>query len=105
MQVSSKNLTWDLHPIGVWSLIEANFSVVVCCMPALTGLLQRTWNKLFGTPHEMGYSMVSGDEAFAERSQRSRHSNRPSSNPQMVLEQWEGDARRNLKAEAGEETA
>lgn len=95
-QDKSKNLTWDFHPIGIWSLIEANFSIVVCCMPALTGFLQRAWTKLFGTPPQMGYSMVSGDDAFSERTQRS---SQPSSDPEMVLEQWEQDARRNLEAD------
>ncbi|CZT14894.1 uncharacterized protein RCC_12259 [Ramularia collo-cygni] len=96
LAVKTKNPTWDLHPIGTWSLIEANFSVVVCCMPALTGLIQRTWTKSFGTPPQMGYSMVSGDEAWQERS---RSAVRPSTNPEMVLEQWESDAERNRKTQ------
>lgn len=45
----------------------------------------------------MGYSVVSGDDAFSEISHH--RSAQRSSNPEMVLEQWEGDARRNLEAE------
>lgn len=39
----SQNITWDFQYIGMWSLVEANFSVVCCCMPAMAGLAQRIY--------------------------------------------------------------
>lgn len=40
----SKNITWDFQYIGMWSLVEANFSIVCCCMPAMAGLAQRVYS-------------------------------------------------------------
>lgn len=41
------NLSWDFQYIGMWSLVECNFSVVCACMPAMAGLAQRIWLKTF----------------------------------------------------------
>lgn len=41
------NLTWDFQYIGMWSLVECNFSIVCVCMPAMAGLLQRVWSGTF----------------------------------------------------------
>ncbi|KAK4502730.1 hypothetical protein PRZ48_006156 [Zasmidium cellare] len=41
------NLTWDFQYIGMWSLVECNFSVVCVCMPAMAGLVQRLWSGTF----------------------------------------------------------
>ncbi|CZT14431.1 uncharacterized protein RCC_00408 [Ramularia collo-cygni] len=44
----SANPTWDYNSVVQWSSIEANFSVICTCMPAMAGLLQRAWAALSG---------------------------------------------------------
>lgn len=39
----ASNISWNFQYIGMWSLVEANFSIVCCCMPVMAGLVQRIW--------------------------------------------------------------
>ncbi|KAF7189497.1 Satratoxin biosynthesis SC1 cluster protein 4 [Pseudocercospora fuligena] len=41
----TENISCNFQYIGMWSLVEANFSIVCCCMPAMAGLAQRIWSK------------------------------------------------------------
>lgn len=43
------NLTWDFQYVGMWSLVECNFSVVCVCMPAMAGLVQRGYARVCGS--------------------------------------------------------
>lgn len=41
-----KNFTYFYSYIGLWSSIEVYLSQVCCCMPAMAGLVRRTWSYL-----------------------------------------------------------
>lgn len=36
------NLTWTLSDATIWTILEMNLSVIVCCIPALSPLLHRS---------------------------------------------------------------
>ncbi|CAK4032354.1 Hypothetical predicted protein [Lecanosticta acicola] len=45
---SRQNLTWNYQPVSMWSIIEANLSIVATCMPATAGLFQRCYRYCTG---------------------------------------------------------
>ncbi|KXS98386.1 hypothetical protein AC578_4644 [Pseudocercospora eumusae] len=42
------NVTYQYNPIAIWSNVEINLGVVCACMPAVAGLLQRSYTKITG---------------------------------------------------------
>ncbi|KAF2172692.1 hypothetical protein M409DRAFT_16653 [Zasmidium cellare ATCC 36951] len=45
---SAPNVTWLYNPIAIWSNTEINLGVVCACMPAIAGLIQRSYTLTTG---------------------------------------------------------
>ncbi|KAK4502011.1 hypothetical protein PRZ48_007822 [Zasmidium cellare] len=45
---SAPNVTWLYNPIAIWSNTEINLGVVCACMPAIAGLVQRSYTLTTG---------------------------------------------------------
>ncbi|KND92025.1 hypothetical protein TOPH_03271 [Tolypocladium ophioglossoides CBS 100239] len=43
----SKNPTWDLWPIALWSTIEINVGITCICLPSVRLILARMWPRVF----------------------------------------------------------
>ncbi|KAK3903065.1 hypothetical protein C8A05DRAFT_43640 [Staphylotrichum tortipilum] len=58
----SSNITWDNHPVTIWSMIELNVGIICICMPTLRLLLVRLFPKLGrgGTSYINRYQHHSG---------------------------------------------
>lgn len=84
----SINISWDFQYIGMWSLVEANCSVVCCCMPAMAGLVQRVWSAR-SPEHSYGGSTTVDSEKEGESSAKS--SGRQQTDVESALERWESN--------------
>jgi hypothetical protein len=64
---SSDDPTWGSMPALIWTEVEANTSVIVCCLPALRMLSVRVWNGVRGkevkstTPNVSGLGLELGN--------------------------------------------
>lgn len=45
---NAPNVTWLYNPIAIWSNTEINLGVVCACMPAIAGLIQRSYTLTTG---------------------------------------------------------
>lgn len=43
---STKDPTWGSMPALIWTEVEANTAVIVCCCPALPALVKKLWKKM-----------------------------------------------------------
>lgn len=47
---SPANVTWNYTNLSIWSMLEANLSIICTCMPATAGLFQKPRSHRFSSP-------------------------------------------------------
>lgn len=83
------NISWDFQYFGMWSLVEANCSVVCCCMPAMAGLVQRVWSKSSEPSYGGSTAVESEKDSGGETSAKS--SGRQTTDVESALKRWESN--------------
>lgn len=92
------NISWDFQYIGMWSLVEANCSVVCCCMPAMAGLIQRWWSRSSEPSYGGSTTVDSEKDIGGETSAKS--SGRQTADIESALERWESSPSAHLEEQS-----
>ncbi|KAF2729106.1 putative integral membrane protein [Polyplosphaeria fusca] len=67
---NSQNITWDYVAASYWSILEVDIGIICACMPAVRGLLLRSFPNMFST----GTNKGSSNRYSSQRSGKSRKS-------------------------------